>query len=196
MKTSPRAFAAALLAAFLLVAALAQPALAHDRLKSSDPAKDSVVSGVEKVTLEFTATTSHQVVIVRAADGTAYQQGKPKADGDTVVQGLNGALPPGDYTIAFRVVSSDGHPIEGEIPFKVKGEPGPAAAAPEAAATPQASESAVAAPAPETPAASVAPSPAAADGDTGGIPAWSWIVVGGLAGIGIGLLFSMRNKKK
>ncbi|MFB9962094.1 copper resistance CopC family protein [Sinosporangium siamense] len=193
MKTSPRAVLAALISALFLVTLLAQPAAAHDRLKSSDPAKDAVVSGVDKVTLEFTATTSHQVVVVRGADGTTHQQGRPEADGTEVTQALKGTLPPGDYTIAFRVVSSDGHPIDGEIPFKVKGEPTPAASETPAAVTTQSARSA------EPPAAAPASSQAVdtASSSTGTtFPVWLVIVIGGLVGIGIGLLFSMRNKKR
>nr|BFE88476.1 hypothetical protein GCM10020093_110770 [Planobispora longispora] len=40
------------------------------------------------------------------------------------------------------------------------------------------------------------PAPAADTAGSGGVPGWLWLVIGGLTGIGIGLFFSMRNKKQ
>ncbi|MFE3448206.1 copper resistance protein CopC [Nonomuraea sp. NPDC059194] len=205
MNRSPLAALTALLAALLtgLVAAVvvaAPPAFAHDALKSSDPKKDSTVKTLEQVELEFNATPKLPFVIVRSADGAEVQEGKPEIDGKVVTQRLKGVLPDGGYTIAFRVVSSDGHPIEGEIPFKVKGAPQPtpseqpASAAPSeepASAAPQKSATAVAAdqPAVQQPAAQ----PAAQS--TPSFPVWLIIVIGALVGIGIGFLLSARKKK-
>ena len=120
MKKSPFAAAAAILAA-LFVLATAAPALAHDALKSSDPAKDATVKTLDEVTLEFTGNVRMPFVIVRGAGEVQFQAGKPDLDGPVVTQKLKGELSDGKYVIAYRVVSSDGHPIEGEIPFTVKG---------------------------------------------------------------------------
>ena len=120
MKKSPFAAAAAILAA-LFVLATAAPALAHDALKSSDPAKDATVKALDEVTLEFTGSVRMPFVIVRGAGEVQFQAGKPDLDGPVVTQKLKGELSDGKYVIAYRVVSSDGHPIEGEVPFTVKG---------------------------------------------------------------------------
>jgi copper resistance protein C len=202
MKTSPVAVALALLATFVLGTAFASPALAHDALKSSDPAKGAKVESLTEVRLTFSATTRFPNVIVRTADGDVHQDGKPVVDGPVVIQKVKDDLPPGEYVIAYRVVSSDGHPIEGEIPFTLAGSPQPPSASASASgeASPGASESPSAAPAEAT--ATVTPSSALAaesadePASSGGVPGWMWLVVGGLAGIGIGLFFSLRNKKQ
>ncbi|MCG5212129.1 copper resistance CopC family protein [Streptosporangium soli] len=199
MKTSPFGPALAFLAALLVSVVLAPPALAHDALRSSDPAKDAKVENVRKVTLEFTAKVRLPTVVVTAADGTRHESGKPSADGAVVTQQLDRPLPAGKYTIAYRIVSSDGHPVEGEIPFTVVGgaEPSEAASAEPQPSEPEPSESAAAPSAPPT-ALSATPTPVAAeqDDDGGGVPVWLWIVVGALAGIGLGMFFSMRGKRR
>lgn len=206
MKRSPLAALTALLAALVAAVLMAPPALAHDALKGSNPKKDSTVKTLEKVELEFNATPKLPFVIVRSADGAEVQAGKPEIDGRVVTQKLKGVLPDGGYTIAFRVVSSDGHPIEGEIPFKVKGAPRPAPA--EESASPAAES----APPGET--ASAAPSAAPSKDQLAarqpatqepaaeqtaqaapGFPLWLIIVIGGLVGVGIGFLLSARKKK-
>ncbi|MGP3913804.1 copper resistance protein CopC [Nonomuraea sp. 10N515B] len=203
MKTSPLAALVAILAALLVLGA-AGPALAHDALKSSTPAKGAEVEALDEVKLEFSATVRMPFVIVRGPGDTPRQAGDPKVDGKVVTQAVKGPLPDGKYTIAYRVVSSDGHPIEGEIPFTVKGaktaspspEPsGDASATPEPSGTGEASPSAAptgaSAPAGQ---ASLEADQASATQDAG-FPVWLIIVIGGLVGIGIGFLLSARRRK-
>ncbi|MFF4614256.1 copper resistance CopC family protein [Nonomuraea jabiensis] len=200
MKRSPLAALAATAAALLvLVFGMAAPALAHDALKSSSPAKDAEVKSLDEVRLEFTAGVRLPFVIVRGPGGAELQSGKPQADGKVVTQAVKEPVPDGKYTIAYRVVSSDGHPIEGEIPFKVKGaqapSPSPSAASP--------SDSAAVAPASSAPATQAAPQPAQTSPATDqasasqpvSFPVWLVIVIGALVGIGIGFLLSARKKK-
>ncbi|GII01853.1 copper resistance CopC family protein [Planobispora takensis] len=200
MKTSPFAAVLALLTTLVLGTVLAPPALAHDTLKSSNPAKGAKVESLREVKLTFTATVRFPKVVVRTGDAT-YQDGKAAVDGPVVTQRVKDDLPPGEYVIAYRVVSSDGHPIEGEIPFTLEGTPEPSAT-PEASATDTGPASASAAPSPSETASAlpesspVAAEPAPDEGGSGGIPGWAWLVVGGLTGVGIGLFFSMRNKKQ
>ncbi|GAA1653579.1 hypothetical protein GCM10009733_058570 [Nonomuraea maheshkhaliensis] len=222
MKRSPIAALTAMLAAALLVFGAAAPALAHDVLKSSSPAKGAKVTSLDEVRLEFSAKMRMPFVIVRGAGDAQYQSGKPEIDGAVVTQAVDGPLPDGKYTIAYRVVSSDGHPIEGEIPFRVEGAtPSPSPSA-EATATgsaptetpaetgsetpaetpaetgsaaPQAEQSA----SPPSPAASAPESQAAADRASAGqdvsFPVWLIVVIGALVGIGIGFLLSARKKQ-
>ncbi len=213
MKTSPVAAVLALLAALVLGTAFASPALAHDSLKSSDPAKGAKVESLDEVKLTFSAKVGFPTVVVHTSDGTAYQDGKPVVDGPVVTQKVKGGLPAGGYVIAYRVVSSDGHPIEGEIPFTVvgSGKPSPSES-PSESASPSPTLSSFGsssgiepvtptAGAAETSAAtsSLTPAPAARTSDasgSSGVPGWLWLVVGGLVGVGIGLFFSLRNKKQ
>lgn len=198
MKRSPLAALAATAAALLLlVFGTAAPALAHDALKSSSPAKDAEVKSLDEVRLEFTAGVRLPFVIVRGPGGAELQSGKPEADGKVVTQAVKEPVPDGKYTIAYRVVSSDGHPIEGEIPFKVKGAETPSPSASESAAP------ATSAPATSAPATQAAPQPAQTSPATDqasatqpvSFPVWLIIVIGALVGIGIGFLLSARKKK-
>ncbi|MER6945458.1 copper resistance protein CopC [Nonomuraea sp. NPDC000554] len=201
MKRSPLAVLTALLAA-LLVLGTAGPALAHDSLKSSDPAKGATVGSLDRVRLEFSSKVRMPFVIVRGAgDQTEHQLGRPALDGAVVTQDLKGELPSGKYTIAYRVVSSDGHPIEGEIPFKVEGPtPGPTAGRPaEATASsrpvPSQVSTASAQPLPNQVSSAPATPLAAEGGGSASFPVWLLIVVGALVGVGIGFLLSVRGKK-
>lgn len=147
----------------------AAPAYAHDSLKSSSPAKDAEVASVEEIELEFNASVKFPFVVLHDAAEKEIPLGEPRLDGPKVLTDVPQPLAPGAYVIGWRVVSSDGHPIEGEIPFRVKGSAS-APAAPsstgEAAAPPAAAQSS----APAT-------TPAAAETESG-VPAWVW---GGLA---------------
>ncbi|WP_433254982.1 copper resistance CopC family protein [Streptosporangium sp. CA-135522] len=210
MKTSPVAVVLALLATLVLGTAFASPALAHDTLKSSNPAKGAKVESLKQVKLTFSATVRFPNVVVHTADNVPRQDGKPVVDGAVVTQKLKGDLPPGAYVIAYRVVSTDGHPIEGEIPFTLVGSETPspspsgdasASASPseDGTGSPAPAEGATAATfAPATGALSPAPAAQAQDesGSSGGVPGWMWLIVGGVTGVGIGLFFSMRNKKQ
>ncbi|MFI6295633.1 copper resistance protein CopC [Nonomuraea sp. NPDC050790] len=187
MNRSPLAALTAILAALILLGTAA-PALAHDALRTSDPAKGSTVESVDQVKLEFTAKVRMPFVIVRG-DGGEFHEGKPALDGKVVTQALKGTLRDGKYTIAYRVVSSDGHPIEGEIPFTVKGAPTPEA-------TPSQSASAAPPPSPAEQVQTPEQTPVGAEREgQATFPIWLIIVVGGLVGIGIGFLLSMRRKK-
>ncbi|QYC40439.1 Copper resistance protein C precursor [Nonomuraea coxensis DSM 45129] len=202
MKKSPfaalTAILAALLASGLLVAGTAGPALAHDSLKSSSPAKGAEVESLDEVRLEFTARVRMPFVVLRGPDGAQYQAGEPEQEGAVVRQAVKSPLPGGKYTLAYRVVSSDGHPIEGEIPFTVKA---PAEETPTASAEPSSPAAQPAAPVPSeaAPASSAATDPSAtpAAAEDGGpsFPVWLIIVIGALVGIGIGFLFSARKSK-
>ncbi|WP_162606255.1 copper resistance CopC family protein [Jiangella asiatica] len=113
------ALAAAPAAGLTLVAA--PPAAAHDVLVSSSPEEGAVV-GTPLTAVELTfnnpvSTEFAQVTVLDAEEGE-HQDGAPTVVGPTVTQAVH-ELPDGDYTIAYRIVSSDGHPISGTISFSV-----------------------------------------------------------------------------
>ncbi|TYB65331.1 copper resistance protein CopC [Nonomuraea sp. PA05] len=166
------AFRKALMAAFTCALLLTlpltlpvSPAYAHDTLKRSSPARDAEVTSVEEIELEYSASVKFPFVVLHDAAGKEVTLGKPRLDGPVVFAEVPQPLPPGSYVIAWRVVSSDGHPIEGEIPFNVKGSAtasaSPASAAPSTGAA--------------RPSAVAGEQPAAA---SAGVPGWIW---GGLA---------------
>ncbi|WP_406673124.1 copper resistance CopC family protein [Nonomuraea sp. N2-4H] len=204
MNRSPLAALTAILAAALFVFGTAAPALAHDRLKSSNPAKGAEVESLDEVRLEFSSKVRMPFVSVRGDGDAEHQSGEPEVDGAVVTQAVKGPLPDGTYTIAYRVVSSDGHPIEGEIPFRVKGaEKAAEEASPGAEPSDGASETAApaetaASPPAEQPSASIEAGNAAAEQDAQQdvtFPVWLIVVIGALVGIGIGFLISARKKQ-
>ncbi len=112
------AFAAA--AALVLVAAA--PASAHDELLTSDPAPgDAVAVAPEEIVLTFSSDVMSvgAAIIVADADGTDWVGGDPVMDGTVVTVPLQSDMPESGYEVRWRVVSSDGHPISGIIPFTV-----------------------------------------------------------------------------
>jgi copper resistance protein C len=104
-----------------LVAMPIPPASAHATLIGSDPKDGATVLRLPNdVELEFSEEVgSPAFVEVKAADGTNVSSGDPEVLGATVTQPLTAAGPAGAYTIAYRVVSADGHPISGELTFDV-----------------------------------------------------------------------------
>lgn len=124
-----RRFAHASVAASLLAVAFtffaAQPASAHDELISSSPASgESVDTAPQEVVLEFSDEVLALGAIVEVAreDDSQWVVGEAVAEGPTTLATLENGMPDGQYEIRWRVVSSDGHPIDGVIPFSV-GEP-------------------------------------------------------------------------
>lgn len=131
MSRSPYAAARAVLAGVVVAAALvfatAVPASAHDELQSSSPSADeNLPTAPDAVTLTFSGevlTTGAAVIVVDAA-GRDLVVGEPEIVETTVTAPLESGLPDGGYEIRWRVVSSDGHPISGIVPFTVgDGEP-------------------------------------------------------------------------
>jgi methionine-rich copper-binding protein CopC len=124
-------FAAAALALGLTVALAtltAAPASAHDRILSSDPADGAqLATPPTAITLTFNTEplpVEPQVVVSDSA-GTVVTQGAPTIEGSTATLALDPAVALGGdtYTVAWRVVSSDGHPIEGTFTFTVAAQP-------------------------------------------------------------------------
>lgn len=112
----------ALVAAALLLLLTAAPASAHDTLVSSDPEDGATLeTSPEQITLDYSADVLDVSPVVRIAgsDGEVVAELDPEVDGSTVTAALDEPLAAGDYEVRWRVVSSDGHPIEGTQSFTV-----------------------------------------------------------------------------
>ncbi|MFE2266399.1 copper resistance CopC/CopD family protein [Streptomyces griseosporeus] len=122
-----------LLVLFLLGGAA--PASAHAALRATDPADGTVVKTAPRaLTLTFTESVGLLDGSFRVydPDGHRLRTGPPgHADGraDTARVTLPGTLGRGTYTVAWRVVSADSHPVSGAFTFSV-GAPSPAVAPP------------------------------------------------------------------
>ncbi|WP_432016754.1 copper resistance CopC family protein [Streptomyces hydrogenans] len=118
-----------------LLAVSAPPAAAHTELNGSDPANNAVLDAVPRtVTLTFSDPMSqaYAQLAVTGPDGAALGDGAPAVAGREVTLSLKEARTAGRYTVGYRVVSADGHPVSGTSAFTVRLAP----TAPSAAATP------------------------------------------------------------
>lgn len=114
--------AATLLAAAVLVLLSAPAASAHDDLATSDPSQGQRLEAAPKtVTLTFTADVLDvgTAVVVRDGTGQDWAASAPTVRSATVTVPLRSGMPDGGYEVRWRVVSSDGHPISGIVPFTV-----------------------------------------------------------------------------
>ncbi|GAA1699301.1 hypothetical protein GCM10009808_16130 [Microbacterium sediminicola] len=129
-----RTRAAAVVVAVLAMVAVATPAFAHDELVASSPASGEVLDvAPEQIELTFSADIMElgAAVIVADADENDWVGADPAIDLQTLTVPLVEGMPDGSYEVRWRVVSADGHPISGVIPFTV----GEATAATDAATT-------------------------------------------------------------
>ena len=110
------------LCAFFVAAPSA--AFAHDELIGSTPSNGEIVEvGPTEIDLRYSANPLEGAgateVLVISPSGAEVQQGDPVLDRNGVIQELSGADERGTYTVVWRIVSSDGHPISGELTFSV-----------------------------------------------------------------------------
>ncbi|MCD2195998.1 copper resistance protein CopC [Actinomycetospora endophytica] len=126
-------FVALLCGLFGWVAAV--PASAHAMLDRTSPGADTVVARAPgTVSVTFSEAVTVVPGSVRVYDGALHEVDTGAAahvDGDptTVGVGVEPALAAGTYTVTWRVVSADSHPVSGGFRFSV-GHPGPTAAPP------------------------------------------------------------------
>ena len=149
---------AVVLAAGLALLLGAAPAFAHTRLLSSDPADGTNLDAAPStVSLTFNEDmqADFSTVTVVGPDGEQWQTGAVSASGGTVSTAVRPLGPAGRYEIGYRVVSDDGHPVQGSVAFTLSA-PGPGAADP-------------------APAAAVSQAQAE-PADDGGAPIWPWLV--------------------
>ena len=162
----------------------APPAVAHSDLRSAVPAAGSTLSAPPRsVTLKFSEPVrdGFSRVAVTGAQGEVVSAGDATVSGPQVEQAVR-LRAAGPYTVAYRVVSADGHVVQGRLDFRY--EP-PAGASPSPAAAP-------------SPTGTPAPTPAAAPAAPaygGEAPGWVFLVIVGpalTALVAIGVLL-IRN---
>jgi copper transport protein len=116
------------LLAVLTAALVAAPAAAaHATLVSSTPANDEVVARPpSSVALRFSEPVESAFGAVRIYDSDAKRVDSGRVarpDGNTVDAAIDQPLGRGTYTVTWRVVSADSHPVSGAFVFHV-GAPG------------------------------------------------------------------------
>lgn len=138
---------AALAVAAVAVLATTTPASAHDQLVSSTPAAgEQLASAPENVSLTFSgelivldASMTGALVMVVDESGEDWVAGEVEVDGNVVTAQLEAGMPVAGYQVRWQVVSEDGHPISGVIPFTV-GDAEPMVTAPTGSSAPDAED--------------------------------------------------------
>lgn len=141
------------LGSLTLLLAPAAPANAHEALVSASPDSDErFETAPTQVELVFTAELlqiGDQGAYVEVVDegGTNWVLGPISVAGAVVTAPLDPAMPDAGYQVRWQVVSGDGHPISGLIPFTVgdaepfesatpESSPAPSNASPDDSSTP------------------------------------------------------------
>lgn len=165
--------------AALAMAALlggAGTALAHNVLVSSDPADGAKLSvGPSEVRLTFDQPVrsgeGYNTVNVVGPDGTYWTDGEVRVEGNSVTAPVRELGPAGTYTVGYRILSNDGHPVPGKVTFELtQAGNGTPAEPPQNANQPDQSA------------------------ESGGMPIWPWIV-GAVVLVGLGLVLALRLGK-
>ncbi|KUL26598.1 copper resistance CopC/CopD family protein [Streptomyces regalis] len=101
------------------------PASAHAALRATDPEDGSLLKSAPRhLTLTFTESVGllDDSFRVLDPDGRRLRTGEPQhaqGSGDTARVTLPAKLAQGTYTVAWRVVSADSHPVSGAFTFSV-----------------------------------------------------------------------------
>jgi hypothetical protein len=101
------------------------PAQAHTEIVSSTPSLNQIV---ENMPAEVTLTFNEELISIegqavnfltlRGSDGTGFEMINPAVSGAILSSTVgSGEYPAGKYILTYRAVSSDGHPVIGEISF-------------------------------------------------------------------------------
>lgn len=125
----------------LLVVALAPaaPAWAHSQLIAMSPADGSTVAvAPTEVVLTFDENIQDigDAVIVTGPDGVRVDDGPPTSLGANATERLHPLTVRGHYSVSYRVVSADGHPVTRTVGFDLSTGTPATAPAPAAAVTP------------------------------------------------------------
>lgn len=175
------ALVVALVAALGLALSAAPAAHAHSELLSSSPADgESLTAPPANVTLQFNEAISPAglQVVAQGPDGPVTL-GTPIIEGASVIAPWPQDAPGGNYRFAYRVVSADGHPIDGSISFSYTA----------AAASPGADASAAPIEPTDLGQSAVASQNTAAPQPESGFPWWVAIVAV-ILGVGIGAVIA------
>src|SRR5699024_2436855 len=97
-------------------------------LIATDPEDGAVLeTSPEQITLTYSANILDVSPVVRISDedGEMLTEVTPRVEGPDAIAEITEPLPDGTHTFQWRVVSSDGHPIEGTFTLTVEQDSSP-----------------------------------------------------------------------
>ena len=104
----------------LALLASAGPAVAHNELIGSDPPDGATVATSPahvRLTFNLPVKRGFSTVTVTGPHSSQWQAGPPAEAGAVVSAPVRALGPAGQYTIAYQVLSADGHPVRGAVHF-------------------------------------------------------------------------------
>ncbi len=116
----------------LLILVFPTATWAHSKLETSTPAADAkLTESVREVSLSFNENIDENLstLKIKNAQGESVEVGEVKINQNTMLGTLAAPLPSGSYTVEWKIVGGDGHPVDGTYAFEVD--------VPEADATPE-----------------------------------------------------------
>ncbi|MFB4322662.1 copper homeostasis periplasmic binding protein CopC [Priestia sp. BR_2] len=114
----------------LLVLVFPTATWAHSKLESSTPAADAkITESVKEINLSFNENIDENLstLKVKNAQGEAVEVSEVKVNQNTMAGTLAAPLPSGSYTVEWKIVGGDGHPVDGTYAFEVDAPEGEAA---------------------------------------------------------------------
>ncbi|MFS8099655.1 copper resistance protein CopC [Lentzea alba] len=179
-----RRYFSALVLALLAATALAVPAQAHAELKSSNPASGAALDAppkqIELIFSDVISLPDGEAVVVTGPDGSKWPVTQAHAVDKTITATVDAAAAKaGAHTLAWRAQADDGDVISGTFSFTMNVAAQPSSTAPPSSVT-------MSAPVSNAP-------PSTTPSESGGIPAWVWIVVGLVVIVGAILLVRRRK---
>ena len=100
-------------------------AAAHSSQTGSTPAEGAVLDvppSLVEVTFDTPLMDMGAALVVRSEDGTVISDAAPEVDRTAIRIAVAADAPPGAYTVAYRVVSQDGHAITSTFDYTVAGD--------------------------------------------------------------------------
>ncbi|WP_335715047.1 copper resistance CopC family protein [Neobacillus drentensis] len=110
------------LIASMLFFLLGTTVFAHSHLESSSPKNGEVLTQpLKEIALTFETTLeSTSTFTLEDSKGTSIPLSKVSIEGNKLIGTLNNELANGGYKIHWKIIGTDGHPLEGDISFSVQ----------------------------------------------------------------------------
>ncbi|MEP1521591.1 MULTISPECIES: copper resistance protein CopC [Paracoccaceae] len=104
----------------LMMAVLATGAIAHSKAEDTTPANEAIVTTVEAIEMRFDDPMRVTAITVTGPDGDVAIERETGMDAVTEFRAIPPAdLPAGAYTVDWRGLASDGHPMQGTFGFTI-----------------------------------------------------------------------------
>ncbi|PSL25077.1 hypothetical protein B0H99_12228 [Planomicrobium soli] len=107
-----------ILASLFLILALPFSVQAHTTLTASTPSEGEMIEeALEEVQLTFGTVVEQESTMTIEGENKSYQFKNITVTENRMTGTLEEDLANGAYTVQWKIIGADGHPIEGEIPF-------------------------------------------------------------------------------